>query len=71
MNLFRSEEHAERWLEMRGYDGGETFGVAQLTDLAHAFYGNRLAPDWRPRTQEETQDILESIGLTGPFWQYS
>jgi hypothetical protein len=45
MNLFRSEEHARRWLELRGYDDGETIGVGQLCDLAYGFYGNRLAPD--------------------------
>jgi hypothetical protein len=70
MNLFRSEEHVSRWLEMRGYENGEVIGVAQLSDLAHAFYRNRLDPDWRPRTLEETQGILDSVGLTGPFWQY-
>jgi hypothetical protein len=71
MNLFRSEEHVGRWLETRGHDGGETIGVGQLCDLARAFYGNRLAPDWRPRTLEETQGILDSVGLTGPFWRYA
>ena len=70
MNLFRSEEHVARWLEMRGYDDGETIDVGQLADLAFAFYGNRLAPDWRPRPLEETQRILDSVGLTGPFWRY-
>ena len=70
MNLFRSEEHVERWLEMRGYEDGETIGVAQLSDLAYAFYGNRLAPDWRPPTRDKTQAILDSVGLIGPFWRY-
>ena len=56
---------------MRGYDDGETIGVAQLCDLADAFYGNRLAPDWRPRTLGETQAVLDAVGLTGPFWRYS
>ena len=70
MNLFRSEEHVARWLEMRGYDDGETIDLGQLADLAFAFYGNRLAPDWRPRPLEETQRILDSVGLTGPFWRY-
>jgi hypothetical protein len=70
MNLFRSGEHVTRWLETRGYDGGEIIGVAQLCDLAHAFYENRLVPDWRPRTLEETQSILDAVGLTGPFWRY-
>jgi hypothetical protein len=70
MNLFRSEGHARKWLEMRDYDDGETIDVGRLCDLAHAFYGNRLAHDWRPRTRDETQAILDSVGLTGPFWQY-
>lgn len=70
MNLFRSGEHVRTWLEMRGYHDGQTIGVAQLCDLAHSFYGNRLEPDWRPRTLAETQGILDSVGLTGPFWRY-
>ena len=70
MNLFRSEEHARRWLEIRGYEGGETIGVPQLAALADGFYRTRLSPDWRPRTLEETQAILDSVGLTGPFWRY-
>ena len=70
MNLFRSEEHVQRWLEMRGYDDGETIGVVQLCDLAYGFYANRLAPDWRRMTLEDTQAMLDSVGLTGPFWRY-
>jgi hypothetical protein len=70
MNLFRSEEHAARWLEMRRYEGGQTIGVGQLSELAAAFYKDRLAPDWRPRTLAATQAILDSVGLRGPFWQY-
>jgi hypothetical protein len=61
---------AEGRRPLRGCDDGQVIGVAQLSDLAHAFYGNRLAPDWRPRTLEKTQGILDYVGLTGPFWQY-
>jgi hypothetical protein len=70
MNLFRSEEHVERWLELRGYEGGETMSAGKLCELAHAWWANRLAPDWRPRSGEEAQAILDSLGLTGPFWRY-
>ena len=70
MNLFRSEEHAERWLRGRGYEGGEIIGVGKLCELAHAWWGNRLAPDWRPRTRDEAQAILDDLGLRGPFWHY-
>jgi hypothetical protein len=27
-----------------------------------------LAPDWRPRTREESQAILDGAGLRGEFW---
>jgi hypothetical protein len=67
MNLFRSEEHIERWLA--GRSPGATISVATLSDLAHAWWSDRLAPDWRPHTRAQNQSILESVGLTGPFWQ--
>jgi hypothetical protein len=67
MRLFRSEGHVERWLADR--PGGATIPVATLCDLAHAWWGDRLAPDWRPRTRDESQAILERLGLTGDFWR--
>jgi hypothetical protein len=66
MLLFRSEEHVEHWLAGRA--PGATISVATLCDLAHAWWANRLDPDWRPRTREENQAILDRLGLTGPFW---
>jgi hypothetical protein len=39
-----------------------------LAELARRWYGDRLSPAWRPRTPEASQAILESVGLTGPFW---
>jgi hypothetical protein len=67
MNLFRSEEHVVRW--KAGREGGETIPVAKLSELAHAWWSDRLAPDWRPHTREQNQAILDSLGLTGPFWR--
>jgi hypothetical protein len=67
MNLFRSEEHIGRWLGGRA--PGATTGVAQLNELAHAWWHDRLDPDWRPHTRDENQAILERVGLTGEFWR--
>ena len=67
MNLFRSEEHIERWLA--GRSPGATISVTTLSDLAQAWWSDRLAPDWRPHTRDQNQAILDSVGLTGPFWQ--
>jgi hypothetical protein len=67
MNLFRSEEHVERWLADRA--PGATIPVPTLCDLAQAWWHDRLAPDWRPHTREQNQAILDGLGLTGEFWR--
>ena len=67
MNLFRSEEHIQRWLGTR--DPGAIIPVAKLSELAHAWASDDLAPDWRPRSDEESQAILDQLGLTGDFWR--
>ena len=60
MNLFRSGEQVE---------GGAAIPVEKLCELAHAWWGDRLSPDWRPHTREQNQAILDSLGLTGDFWK--
>ena len=67
MNLFRSEEHIERWLA--GREPGATIAVAKLNELAHAWWSDRLAPDWQPHAREQNQAILDELGLTGDFWR--
>ncbi|HEX8099478.1 MAG TPA: hypothetical protein VF660_04650 [Actinomycetota bacterium] len=69
MNLFRSEEHIERWLE--GREPGATMTVGKLSLLANLWYADRVAPDWRPHTLAQNQAILEHLDLTGPFWRLS
>ena len=67
MNLFRSEEHLARWLGPR--TPGATICVGKLSELAHAWWGDRLAPDWQPHTREHNQAILNRLGLTGEAWR--
>jgi hypothetical protein len=67
MNLFRSEEHIDRWLG--GRSRGATIPIAKLSELAHAWWCDRLSPEWTPRTREQNMRILERLGLTGEFWQ--
>jgi hypothetical protein len=69
MNLFRSEEHIERWLAGRA--PGATLPVTKLGELADAWWHDRLAPDWRPHTREQNQAILDGLGLTDGFWRLS
>lgn len=67
MRLFRSEEHVDHWLA--GRPRGAITSIGRLAELAYAWWGDRLSPAWRPRTRDESQAILERLGLTGPFWQ--
>ncbi|HEX2088192.1 MAG TPA: hypothetical protein VHF89_21070 [Solirubrobacteraceae bacterium] len=67
MNLFRSEEHVQRWLGDR--EPGATIPVALLSDLAHRWWSDRLPPEWQPHTRDQNQAILDELGLTGEFWR--
>jgi hypothetical protein len=67
MNLFRSEDHIARWLGGRA--PGATVSARTLCDLAHAWWSDRLSPDWTPHTREQNQAILDALGLQGDFWR--
>ncbi len=67
MNIFRSEEHITRWLA--GREPGVTISVEKLSELAYAWWGDRVAPDWQPHTREQNQAILTALGFTDRFWQ--
>lgn len=66
MLLFRSEEHLKRWLS--GRKPGAILSTRQLSDLATAWWGDRLTDQWQPHTREQNQRILEGLGLIGNFW---
>jgi hypothetical protein len=67
MLVFRSEDHLGTWLA--GRPPGATLSIERLSELAYAWWGDRLAADWRPHTRERNQTILDSLGLTGDFWR--
>jgi hypothetical protein len=49
-------------------DGGELMDTQQLWALANVWYGDRLDPDWTPRTRDESQRLLADVGLVSEFW---
>lgn len=70
MLLFRSEEHVDRWCMKWGQQKGAVFTLEQIWGLAKGWYSDdRRAPDWRRKTKEEAQQLLDSLGLSGPFWE--
>ena len=57
----------ERWLG--GREPGATIGTRKTFELAFAWWSDRLDPEWRPRSRDESQAILDRLGLVGEFWR--
>ena len=68
MLLFRADEHIENWRTQWNQPRGATLTIEQAWRLADAWYRNKMDPDWRRATLEETEDLLANLSLTGPFW---
>lgn len=68
MVFLRSEEHLARWLDANGWEAGATLTAREMNALARQWWWSRLDPGWRPRRLEESQAILDGLGLTGAFW---
>jgi hypothetical protein len=70
MLLFRSEEHLARWLRKTKDQRGAVVPLEQVWRLAKAWYADPRRIDWAPRTIEQSQAVLASVGLTGDFWSF-
>lgn len=69
MLLFRSEEHVDRWCGSWSLPRGALLSPRQTWQLAQAWYSpDRRDPAWCRRTLDETEELLRSLGLEGPFW---
>lgn len=68
MLLFRSEEEVGRWCAATGALRGEALPLAQVWDLAQAWYGDQMDLDFRGRTAEHAAGIFARAGLVSAFW---
>jgi len=71
MLLFRSEQHIDRWCEQWKRSPGGTLTLAQGWKLAQLWYGDRLNPQWQPKTASEAESVFQDVGLVGEFWKLS
>ena len=69
MVFLRSEEHLERWLDANRWEPGASMSATKLNELARRWWWSRLDSDWRPRSVDESQAILDELGLSGEFWR--
>lgn len=58
-----------RWLDANGWKPGASLPAPTLNELARRWWWTRLEPNWRPRSADESQAILDGLGLTGEFWR--
>ena len=69
MVYLRSEDHLQRWLGDGGFEPGATLTAPKMNELARVWWRTRLDAGWRPRPVEESQAILDELGLVGEFWR--
>lgn len=43
--------------------------LTQGWKLAQLWYGDRLQPQWRPKTAVEAESVFREVGLMGEFWK--
>jgi hypothetical protein len=68
MLLFGGEEHIDRWCAFHRMERGAVMSTEQCWRLAIEWYHDRLKPEWRRFTLDETEAVFARVGLTGPFW---
>lgn len=59
----------EHWLSANRAVRGTVVTLEQVWRLAEAWYVDPRGPEWRPRTRDESQRVLASVGLVGDFWE--
>ena len=48
---------------------GYVMPLDQAWALSQRWYGDRLTPDFRRPTVDESRAIFKDVGLSGPFWE--
>lgn len=69
MLFFRSEEHASRWRSTHATPASTVLTLEQSARLAHDWYANKLAPDWRRHTIDEAEALFKELELDPEFWR--
>jgi hypothetical protein len=59
----------ERWLERTNKSRGAVVDLETVWRLAKAWYADPRLAGWWPRTRDESQSVIGSVGLTGEFWE--
>lgn len=69
IRMFCNREHAEAWTAEHDPGNGYISDAVTVWRLAAPWYGDRVDPRFTPHTREHNQNLLDELGLTGPFWR--
>jgi hypothetical protein len=59
----------DAWLQRTGQPRGALVTLEEIWALSQLWYAGRLSPEWRGRSAQEAQAILDEVGLSGDFWR--
>ncbi len=62
MLLFRSEELIDEWCRRTALPRGQILTLEQTWELAQAWYGDRMTPEFDGRTVAEAHQIFSRLG---------
>ena len=57
------------WLARTGLPRGTVVTFTEMWALVQPWYRGRLSREWRGRTVEQAEQILEEVGMDGDFWR--
>lgn len=57
------------YCEKRGHQPGAVLDMQTAWQLAEAWFGDCLKPDWGWKRYEQATQTFASLGLTGDFWK--
>jgi len=66
---FPTASEVAAWSRRHDLPLGAVVPIARVLELARAWYGGHLAPDWRKWTVAEAQQIFSRVGLIGSHWR--
>lgn len=69
IRTFCTHEHADRWTAEHAPATGYVAAASTVWELAGPWYGDRLDPNFHPHDRQTNQNLLDRVGLTGPFWE--
>ena len=71
MLSFRSDAEVDNWCGRRAIARGTVMDLDLIWSLSQPWYAGRADAEWRGRTTEQVQAVVDSVGLAGNFWDFS